>query len=193
MKKAEPRKPGTVLEKFDVTDKKGKVHRVVFRYPRMSDAGELMDYINSLVEERAYVGKQKMTKITEERKWLRDSLKAVKECKKVHICLDIDGKIVGSGEVRRKSLDANRHVGTIGIGIAKEYRGIKVGKGLMQAVCKEGKAVLGLKLIESSYYERNIASERLHKSLGFKKAGRIPGGCNYYGRYLDEIIVVKKL
>jgi len=186
------RKPGQIVEEFDV-EKNGKRHHVVLRYPRMADVDDLLKYINALVDEKAYVGKQKKVTKKEETAFLERITKELEEGRGIHVCVVVGGKVVGMGRVDRKPMDANRHVGTVGIGLAKEYRGLKIGKRLMEELLRQGRDALGLKVVESSYYDGNKASENLHKSAGFRKAGRIPEGCNYYGKYIDEIIAVKKL
>jgi len=190
--KMKPQKPGFVVEEFDV-EKNGKKHHVVLRYPRMDDADGLLKYINSLVDEKAYIGKQKKVTKKEEITFLKKIIKEMNEGKSIHVCVVVGGKVTGLGGIGRKPMDANRHVGTVGIGLAKKYRGLRIGKRLMETLCNEGRKRLSLRVVESSYYDGNKASENLHKSTGFSKAGRIPGGCNYYGKYIDEIIAVKKL
>ncbi len=191
--KSRPRKPGEVIEEFEVKGKNGKRHNVVFRYPKMADVDDVLKYINALVDEKAYIGKQKNVTRKEETTFLKKIINEMEDGKSIHVCVVIGGKVVGLGRVGRKPMDANRHVGTIGIGLAKEYRGLKVGKMLMEELLRQGKHVMALRIAESSYYDGNKASENLHKSAGFRKVGRIPDGCNYYGKYKDEIITVKKL
>lgn len=185
-------KPGHVVEEFNVR-KNGRSLHVVFRYPRMSDVDGMLKYINSLVAERAYIGKQKKVTRNEEAKFVKKIIMEADERKSIHVCVEIDGKVMGLGRIGRKPMDANRHVGTIGIGLAKKYRGLKIGKKLMEILLDEGRKCLNLRLVESSFYDGNKASENLHRSVGFKEAGRIPDGCNYYGKYIDEIVAVKKL
>ena len=191
--KPKPRKPGFVVEEFDIKGKDGKKHHVVFRYPKMSDVDDLLKYINSLVDEKAYIGKQKKATKKEETAFLKRITKEMKDGKSIHVCVVVGGKVAGLGRIGRKPMDANRHVGTVGIGLAKKYRGLKIGKRLMEELLRQGRGALGLRIVESSYYDGNKASENLHKSTGFRRAGRIPEGCNYYGKYIDEIIAVKKL
>jgi len=190
--KAKSRKPGQIIEEFDVTDKEGKVHHVVFRYPRMSDVDDLLRYINSLVDERAYIARQKKVSRKEEVSWLKKRIRSLKKGNSVHVCMEVDGRVVGSASIDRKTLDAKRHVGKFAIGVAREYRSLGLGKRVFNVMAREAKKS-GIRLVQSSYYEWNKPSEKLHKSLGFRVAGRIPKAVGYYGKYGDEIIVYKEL
>lgn len=55
----------------------------------------------------------------------------------------------------------------IAIGVAK-YRGIGIGKKVMNAIIKRAKEVGIEKIYGSTVYEYNTASQKMHESLGFK-------------------------
>lgn len=102
---------GKVIDRF-FAEKNGKKIEIIFRFPEKSDAKDMMKYINSLVAEKAFIGRQKSKK---------------KEL--MAIVVEIEDKAVSIAEIRRKTHDANRHVTTIGIGLDKKYRGLgDVGK-----------------------------------------------------------------
>jgi RimJ/RimL family protein N-acetyltransferase len=169
----------------------GKI--VVFRHPKASDAKEMMNLINSLVEERAEIAKTAKVTSSEEKKWLADALSSIRKKEKIMITVEVDGIIVGSCEVTQDSYDVSRHVGTLGIGLRKEARGLGIGKKLVQLCLCESKKTLGLKLIRLYVFDTNKIGKSFYKKIGFKETGRIPRGVFQNGKYKDDIIMVKRL
>jgi len=73
-------KPGKVIRKFEI---KGK--GVVFRCPKKGDEKALLRHINTLVEEKAYIGMQTKQTMKQEKDFLRDTLKGLRKGNKIHI------------------------------------------------------------------------------------------------------------
>ena len=53
-------------------------------------------------------------------------------------------------------------------------------------------AKTGASLATLEVRDSNEAAKRLYEKCGFREIGCIPGGCNYYGKYHDEIMMVKQ-
>ncbi len=179
---------GRVVERFEINGKK-----VVIRYPRFTDVKDLMEYYNSLIEERAFVGMQKKVSFEKELDWICNMLKNIETKKAVALVLEVDGKVVGMANVTRNKYDSQRHIGKLGIGIRKEFRGIGLGKRLMKAILREAKRILKLKIVTLEVYSPNKVAIRLYKKFGFKEVGRIKGGVDHYGKICDNIIMMKRL
>ena len=181
-------KPGMIIRRFD----SGK-DEIVFRYLRKEDLPQALEYINSLTKEKCFIGMQKEQTPEQESVWISASLKEMKEGRGVTIVAEINGRFMGSASVKRKPLDANSHVCTIGIGLHSDFRGKGVGTEIMNTLIQQGRDVLKCSIAELSVYEPNAAAKRLYEKSGFAVTGRIPDGCNYYGKLYDEIIMVRKL
>jgi len=166
---------------------------VVLRHPKTSDAKELMNLINSLVEERAEIAKTAKVTLREEKRWLADALSSIRKKEKIMIIAEVDGVLVGSCEVTQDSYDVSRHVGTLGIGLRKEARGLGIGKKLVQLCLCESKKTLGLKLVKLYVFDTNKIGKSFYKKIGFKETGRIPRGVIQNGKYKDDVIMVKRL
>ena len=180
-------KPGQVFEKFKVDGKE-----VVFRTPKGSDLEGCLKHINSLVREKAYIGMQKRKTLKEEKEWMKEALKTLKKGSIVHLLVTIDGEVVGSAGLERSPLDANRHVAKVGLGLSKG-RGLGVGTRVMRTLERIARKHFKSRILQLTCYERNKPAMGLYKKMGFKKTGVIPKGCNYYGKYMDEVIMVKEL
>lgn len=188
MQKKTPIRPGAVIKRF-----RSGSDEVAFRYLKRSDLKGALEYINSLVKEKAFVGMQTEQTLAQERKWLSGSLKKMKEGRGVTIIVEVNGKFSGSAGVERKPLDASSHVCSIGVGIHQDSRGKGIGTELMKTIIQQGRDVLGCKVAELSVYEPNSVAKKLYEKSGFKVTGKIPKGCHYYGKYFDEIIMVREI
>lgn len=166
---------------------------VIFRHPRTSDAKDLKNLINSLVKEGADIAKTTQVTVKEEKIWLKNTLASIKNKEKIMILAEIDGIVAGSCEVTKDTYDVSRHVGTLGIGLVKNARGIGVGTNLIKTALSEAKKKLGIKMVKLYVFDSNNKGKSLYEEIGFKEAGRIPRGVFHNKKYKDDIIMVKKL
>jgi len=177
-----------MIEEFKV---RGKVVR--FRYPKFEDVDGLLTHINSLVEERAFIGKQKKVSRKEELRYVRRLLKEIERKRAVALIVEVDRKILGAGEVKKAGLDASRHTGNLSVALRKEIRGLGIGERLTKSLIREAKKRLNLRIVKLEVFANNKPAYNLYKKLGFKEVGRIKDGNYYYGKYVDDIIMVKYL
>jgi ribosomal protein S18 acetylase RimI-like enzyme len=145
-----------------------------------------------LVEEEAMISIKKKKTLKEEKEWLKNQLKEIKEKKKIVILAEDKNKIVGACECRLKG-ERESHVVEIGIGVKKEYRGIGLGKFLFGEILKLAKRKLKPKIFRLSVYEGNEIAQNLYKKLGFKKVAKIPKQIQYKGKLISEIVMILEL
>ncbi|MCL5011793.1 MAG: GNAT family N-acetyltransferase [Candidatus Marsarchaeota archaeon] len=161
------------------------------RTPKKSDVFDLRKMINDLVEEQAMILKNNKATIKEEAKFLRNTLAEIMKGNRIMLVAEVNGRVVGNCELKIHSM-RERHVGSIGIAISKKYRSIGIGKVLMKNVIELAKKT-GIKLIYLEVLDINDCAIHVYKSLGFKRAGKIPGKILYKNRYHDSIMMVKKI
>lgn len=151
-----------------------------------------VDYINTLIEEEAKILLKNKKNSKEEGEFLKDSLKKIRENKKVMLVANDGEKIVGITEV---SLGRERqdHVGELGISVRKEYRGIGLGEFLMREILKLAQKRLKPKIFRLSVFANNDIAQNLYKKLGFKKVATIPKQLQYNGKLVDEMVMIKDL
>lgn len=171
-----------------------KGEKFVFRLPRISDAKNLMEYINSLVEERAPILKDVKVNLREEKKWLKSLLSEIKSKKKVAYVVEHkkSGNIVGMCNITKGNFAAS-HIGNLGIAIKKEFRGIGLGKALMNYTIEQAKKKLNIEMVTLSVFKNNKIAISLYKKLGFKVYGELKRGLKRDGKYYDEILMYKRL
>ena len=167
--------------------------KVIFRYPRIGDLGDMLRNINSLVDECAYIATERRQTKAGEKKWLAALLSDIRKKKKVALVVVIDGRVIGVAQVDRNSKEAFSHVGSLGIGMIKDARHRGIGRRLLLAVIGEAKKVMKIKIVSLSAVAKNRIAVKCYKECGFKKTETMRGGIKYYGEYLDRIRMVKYL
>lgn len=157
--------------------------RVVLRKPRWEDLDDLLDFINSLVEEGADILQEKLVTREEEADWLGKRLASIEKGETIGVVAEVDGKVVANSEVGRRR-GSQSHVGLLGIAVKKDYRGIGIGRELMKTLIEESRKA-GLKVLVLDVFDSNKAAKSLYAKMGFKDAGKIPKGVFKNGRYID--------
>lgn len=100
-----------------------------------------------------------------------------------------DGEIVGwCDAIPGASTAGTAHVGSLGMGVIKEYRGNGIGRQLLEATLSKAKE-LGLEKIELSVYASNESAIGLYEKLGFSEEGRKKKGRLADGIYDDVILM----
>ena len=158
----------------------------------LKKAKKFQDFINSLVEENAKILINTKKTLKQEQEWLKSVLEGVKKRKKVFLFAKHNNKVVGTtgielGEERKK------HVGDFGIAIIKGYRGIGLGKYMIQEILRQAKELKPIpKCIRLGVYPNNKPALALYKKSGFKKVAVIPKQITFGKKMIDEIIMVRK-
>jgi RimJ/RimL family protein N-acetyltransferase len=179
---------GKVIRRFTLRGRK-----VVFRYPRMSDLKDTIRHVNSLVEERACIAIQSRKTPVQERKYMGDIFRKMRDGDQIMLCAEVDGKFAGSSGIARNKGDARRHVVTLGIALGRDYRNMGIGTELMKTMEALARKEMGARIVQLSCFEGNLRSRHVYEKLGYREAGRIPKGISHYGKYMDEILMVKRL
>jgi ribosomal protein S18 acetylase RimI-like enzyme len=155
---------------------------------------EFLDYHNSLVKEEAMILTKKNKTLKEEKEWLKEKIKKVKDKRLVFLMAEDNGKIVGIVSISSEK-GRQDHIGGLGISVRKEYIGIGLGKKLMKEILKLAKKELKPrpKIIRLSVFSTNKIAQNLYKKLGFKSVAKIPKQVQYKGKLVDEIIMIKEI
>ncbi len=92
-----------------------------------------------------------------------------------------DGRVVGWCDICRMDRPVYLHVGVLGMGILKEFRGQGLGRRLILAALQRAREV-GIERVELTVYVSNKRAIRLYESVGF-----ICEGVKRKGRKLDDV------
>lgn len=151
----------------------------------MSDLDDLLNFINSLVDEGAQILLEERTTREAEADWLGRLLADIEKNAVVDVVAEVDGLVVANSEMRRETGKRN-HVGTLGIAIRDGYRGIGIGTEMLRVLIDESKK-MGLKLLRLSVFEPNRRARHIYEKVGFREVGKFPGAIRAQDDYVDEV------
>jgi len=166
--------------------------KVVIRYLRFEDWPACLKHINSLVAEDAKISINRKLSREEELEWISKELEAVEKGECIALCAEVNGRVVGICDIHKKKYRES-HIASLGISIAKAYRGIGIGEALMKKVLELAKKELNVKIVILDVFENNPIARRLYEKLGFKVYGKLPKALQYKDRYVASISMYKEL
>jgi len=151
----------------------------------------LQDFINFLIEEGAQILFNRKFSIKEERNWIKEQLKQIRNRKTVFLIAEHSDKVVGTAGIDLRR-GRQSHIGKFGITIIKGYRGIGLGSYLIDKIIKLAKKELKPqpKIIRLNVFSTNKLAIRLYKKYGFKITAKIPKQIEFKKKLVDEIIML---
>jgi RimJ/RimL family protein N-acetyltransferase len=165
--------------------------KITFREPKIDDIKSALEMINSLVEEKAYITVQKKLTLKEEREYFKNIIKDTKKKTRIDLILDINGEVCGSAGVCLLDNGIRKHVGEIGIALKKNARGRGLGEKLFKKTIEKAIKELNVKIVTLFVFKGNKVAINLYKKMGFKKLGVIKNGVSYYGKLIDDYLMIK--
>jgi RimJ/RimL family protein N-acetyltransferase len=181
-------KTGKILRRFIAKDGR----EVILRTPKREDLDDLLELINSLVEEDAEILIDKKLSREEEADWLSRTLAQLEKGNKVHMVAEVDGKVIASSGITKRRYGCEKHVGNLGIIIKAEYRDLGVGTEMMKTLIDHAR-IMEIKILTFDVYATNNRALHVYEKVGFKKTGRIPKRYYKKGKYIDGIIMTKEI
>jgi len=167
---------------------------VLIRYPQMGDEKEMWRYINELSKERTFVRFQggEIT-LEDEIKYVKDQLRLIEQKTSVKLLVFFEDRLIGITEVNMRD-KTEKHVGILGISIAKDFRGEGLGKLLMELILKEAEKELpSLKIVTLEVYSTNDIAKKMYEKFGFIKYGILPNGITRGGKFEDAVLMYKNI
>jgi RimJ/RimL family protein N-acetyltransferase len=165
------------------TSKDGRT--VVLRCVRWDDLDDLVELMNSLIEENAYIVVNEKVTRDGEADWLGRYLVEIEKGKRICVAAEVDGRLVGNSEVTVKR-GAQSHVGELGIVIKSDYRDAGIGTEMMGILVDKSRK-RGLKLLVLRLFAENDRARHVYEKLGFREVGRVPRALCRNGEYSDEV------
>lgn len=176
-----------MLKKFKT--KKGK--DVSIRYLCGSDTKDLLELYNSLVDEKSYTVAAKKLTLEEEKIFIKDSLNKIERGDAIFLVAEYNDQVIGIASIIKEDSKIMGHRGDFGIILSREIRGEGVGTNLIKCIIKEAKKFLKIKMVTLHAFEENTIAISLYKKLDFIQIGKIEKGLQYFGKYKNEVIMVK--
>ncbi len=179
---------------FEGSTEKGLPVRI--RYVKEVDAPLMCEFINTLSQEQTFISFQgEVISLDHEIEYVKDVLEKFKKNLTIHLLVFSEDRLIGSSDLGiKRKVRAVEHEGVFGISILKEYRGKGLGKLLMKLVLDEAaKNIPELRIVTLSVFGDNPLAMEMYKKFGFVEFGRLPEGVLHKGKYLDHILMYKKV
>lgn len=162
------------------------------RLPDSGDAPAAMEFVNSLVGEDVKVLHNKTNSLEEEERWLGEQLAAIAAGNEILYFAFAGEKLVGSAEIKR-GRGKSAHVGTVGISVAKGWRGRGLGTELLEKILLAGRSELGLRIATLTVFANNLPAINLYRKAGFVEEGRLKGHIIHKGAPVNQLQMSKEL
>lgn len=169
---------------------------VLLRYARVEDAEKLVAFINPIVQEPARILLNVLQTLEGEEAYLKDMASNMEkeDALKLFATISVNGieEIVGVVDVDRGRYK-QRHLGTLGLSIRKDFRGEGLGRVLIEEVLMQAKTIMKLEMVTLGVDAENPAAVALYTKMGFQEYGRLPRAILQQGVYEDEILMYRMI
>ncbi len=180
-------KAGKTVRSFTATNGQ----KVVLRTPKWEDLDDLLELINSLVDEKAEITRTEKASREEEIDFLSKALSRLEKNEAFYLVAEVGGKVVAVSEIDRRS-GYEKHVGVIGIAIRDGFRDLGIGTEMMKTLVVQAQE-MDLKVLTLTTFASNKRAIHVYEKVGFVQTGRVPKKHFKEGKYIDEIIMTKLL
>jgi len=178
-------KAGTVLRVFRAKDGR----EVTLRAPKWDDLDDMLEFINSLVDEGADIMMDTKQTREQEVDWLARLLTRLEKDEITVVVAEVDGRFVGQVEVTKQSM-RSKHVGVLGIALKDSCR--EIGTELMKEAETQSRR-LGLEILNLEVFATNDRAKHVYEKVGYREVGAWPKAMKKDGAYIDGILMSKEL
>jgi ribosomal protein S18 acetylase RimI-like enzyme len=143
--------------------------------------------LDAVARERKYLGLLEAPTLENTRKWLEEGIKQ----DDIRLVASSGSQIIGWCDIAVKKREGFRHVGDLGMGVLKDFRGQGLGRALLQATLAAAKEQK-LERVELEVYASNLLAIRLYEKNSFQTEGRKQRARKLDGNY-DDIMIMALL
>lgn len=150
------------------------------------DADGFREALDSVCRERRYLARSEAPPPESVRKFVEANIQAGHP----QFVAESDGKIVGWCDTLPDPKNFGRdHIAVLGMGVVREWRGQKIGRGLIEAVINATRLRPGLEKIELVVRASNTRALALYRKFGFETEGVKKRGLLADGHYDDLVLM----
>lgn len=140
--------------------------------------------VDSVARERKYLAFLEGPPINSTREFVLENIKD----NWPHFIAVSEGQIIGWCDISALDRPVFAHIGSLGIGILAFYRGLGIGKRLMQKSIQKAEQK-GLTRIELTVREKNKSAIALYEKFGFEKEGIHKNAVCIDGKYENHVFM----
>lgn len=174
-------------------------NQVFLRRMSRNDLDKLLAFVNRLVDDKTsgrgwnvFTGFERKVSRLEERDYLAQQMEAIRKRRSISVIAEVKDRIVGNGNIDRGNYLETQHHAHLGLTVLADYRGIGIGREMVKVLLREAKK-LGVKNVEVEFLATNQAAIHAYQKSGFRQAGRVTRKVRRDGKYLDSLIMVRRL
>ena len=165
----------------------GPLSTITIRHAGVDDARAMVAYMSELVGEGLDTIAIRTAPRLEDQ---REFIERARLADRAAIWLAVDGTaVVGLLDVWGGERADMRHLGRIGLSVARNLRGHGIGRRLLDAAIDQARAWPGFCRLELECVPWNAPAIRLYESLGFAHEGRRVKGVNLRGTPEDMLLM----
>lgn len=156
---------------------------------RKDSVRELNMHINSFIAEDAYILFDRKVSMKDEAAWKKNQLTMQRKGEGFLLVAMVDGKLAATSGATKERGKARGNV-SIGIAVAKGFRGIGLGEALMKENIAQCRKRLKPRNIYLSVFAPNKPACSLYKKLGFRDFAVFPDWILQNGKYVDQKLMI---
>ncbi|HEV8595332.1 MAG TPA: GNAT family N-acetyltransferase [Thermoplasmata archaeon] len=161
----------------------------VIRRAIEADAEALIRNINEVGAEQDWILTESLTwDLRREREWIR----GFDDASSILYVAEVDGRVVGQIDAHTSTYPKARHVASLGIAIVRAYRGLGIGRLLMERVLTWMR-VRGIEKAVLEVFSTNERAIALYRKMGFEVEGARKRHYKIRGKYVDDVMMAKWL
>lgn len=155
------------------------------RVARPRDAAAFVELFQAVIAERRFVRSDTVHRTVG---YFRRQFRRPWTGEQVSLVATAGPRLVGHLHAAREDNPESRHVASLGMAVARDWRGRGVGSALMAECVRWGHEV-GVEKLALSVYPDNDAARALYRKYGFVEEGRLSGHSKKRVGYRDEIVM----
>jgi RimJ/RimL family protein N-acetyltransferase len=163
----------------------GPTHDFVVRPARPGDARSYLDLFRTVVAEGRFIRTETVRRGLRHHR--RRLSKSWDDEQAVIVALHGD-RVIGELSVSREEHPVTRHIASIGMMVAPDWRGRGVGSALMTEALRWA-LEMGVEKLALSVYPDNEPARALYRKFGFEEEGRLTGHSKKRLGYFDEVVM----
>ena len=141
--------------------------------------------LNEVCSEKKYLASIEGPSIESHKLFLDEII----EYKYIQMVAESDNQIIGWCDILPNSVKEYSHVGRVGMGVQREFRGRGLGRSLLEKCIEESKT-RNFEKIELEVYSDNAGAVKLYESVGFIKEGLKIRSRKYDGNKYQDIVLM---